>query len=415
MVTVKQNQLVFRGTRKEVDNAESIDRCWYLAWDTGELFVGNNLGTKTRYGGSNSTLSETDIKKLIENHFSSYKDQFSEHNKIITEVSSNLEIVKNSISETKEYLQEEIDKALNDIGSFDSIIVTESELQNTLSEYISKDNAASEFIVPKSGNEIISSLHKDGFYYCISDFANNDYTLYKGNIYQIENETIIELGGGFGGSSSGELSINHFSIFDYSEKSGRVYKSSPIDGKIIPAYFNISNASLANSIKIFYNNQDSNEIIEKKSGSQSIELRNTSQFLNYHEYETKGKNTFILSIETLYGKIEKTFIYYICRPIYYGFNTISEPSESLFSSLTEKDGVISAVGKYTTTASENASYLWFCVPSIEGDAMEVDIEFKSNGFNIPMLEMNVPNVNYNFYRSVESLEQGQITFVVENN
>ena len=67
--TLKQNFLVFRGTRDEVDAAPGIDRCWYLAWDTGELFVGNSVGTKTKYGGNAKTMSKADIIDFVNEQF----------------------------------------------------------------------------------------------------------------------------------------------------------------------------------------------------------------------------------------------------------------------------------------------------------------------------------------------------------
>ena len=95
MNTVKQNFLVFRGTRKEVDNAEVIDRCWYLAWDTGELFVGNSIGSKTKYGGNSQTMSKTEIINYIESQFESYKDQFAEHNNIIHGMGEQINLYRN--------------------------------------------------------------------------------------------------------------------------------------------------------------------------------------------------------------------------------------------------------------------------------------------------------------------------------
>jgi hypothetical protein len=66
MSTVIRKELkIFRGTIDEVKAVTTEDMTIYLAWDTGELFVGNALGAKTPYTGKNN-LSERQVIELIE-------------------------------------------------------------------------------------------------------------------------------------------------------------------------------------------------------------------------------------------------------------------------------------------------------------------------------------------------------------
>jgi hypothetical protein len=66
MSTVIRKELkIFRGTYDEVKAVPTEDMTIYLAWDTGEIFVGNAIGNKTPYTGG-GLLSERQVKELIE-------------------------------------------------------------------------------------------------------------------------------------------------------------------------------------------------------------------------------------------------------------------------------------------------------------------------------------------------------------
>ncbi len=63
---MKRNFEFVRGTREEIDEIPAKDMTVYLAWDTGEIFVGNSNGVKTPYGTDKNILSwvETEISAL---------------------------------------------------------------------------------------------------------------------------------------------------------------------------------------------------------------------------------------------------------------------------------------------------------------------------------------------------------------
>ena len=188
MKTVKQNQLVFRGTRKEVEAAPSIDRCWYLAWDTGEIFVGNNVGSKTPYGGKANSLSEIEIKKIINELFKSYQDQISEHNKILVDANNRITKLEKRLNEIYDLTEQHIQDTINEMQSTKELeFITRDDLDN----YISTEYIQTSVMQVVSGEDLASRAESKeyGFYLCNSYFNDDKiYEFNKGSIYFINTQ-----------------------------------------------------------------------------------------------------------------------------------------------------------------------------------------------------------------------------------
>ena len=99
MKTAKQDLLMFLGTRKEVDQVECINKCMYFAWDTGEIFLGTNHNTKTRYGGSRNSISKTDLLKILENELESSRINASN---AVGIANKNTEILEKAVNSFRE-------------------------------------------------------------------------------------------------------------------------------------------------------------------------------------------------------------------------------------------------------------------------------------------------------------------------
>lgn len=433
MKTVLQNQLVFRGTRAEVDSVEAIDRCWYLAYDTGELFVGNAVGSKTKYGGSNKTLSDVDLIKKIEELFqSSYMEQLSINNSIINDMRIKVDSFDNKLNEmaynTEQYLQQKIDELLNDLSLLKLTFVTKEEIEHyvhrdELYNYITKDEANDSFLIPMSGSDISLNISNNGYYLCTSDFINTsniNFSFYKGTIYHIINGKIEEIASAGGATTNRDFAINKFTIAGFNGTQVWDYGQTFSNITSIPVVTNFSYGEKATSIVLKYNGTEiqTSEPISQAANDHTVYIDFTGLSLNI------GRNKFTLSALTLDGKnITSTINIDVVRPIYYGAageaifeseNMESTEDESgniiidgdviaKFDELTKLTKIKNPTRVYTINITQEKPYLWICVPVIQKDAMNITKILNTDGFRVPYNTFQSSSLEYRCYRSTNAL------------
>lgn len=226
---------IFRGTYAEVMKQPTVNMKIYLAWDTQQIFVGNNHGIKTPYSGQ--------YKAVIENYITELKDEIydSIDSKISAQVQEALKDIESTVTEslteifkdqikelvsenTKEY-QDQIDanstkianlqnslsqsKTETDdkISSLEKLVAANETSVSTLESKITGlSNKVSSSMQFKSGSDITQmATDIDSFspVFCTTTYGN-----YKvGRIYYVENGEIKEMAGGGGGDDSSDKTI----------------------------------------------------------------------------------------------------------------------------------------------------------------------------------------------------------------
>lgn len=290
MKTLKQNFLVFRGTRAEVDAATAIDRCIYLAWDTGELFVGNSVGTKTRYGGSVKTLSKSDIVQFINEMFLpqvaqlnsdtlELKAEFQQTTDKVMGVVNDIDAMKDDVHA---YAEKAIDDVLKQSESITEILANSFATKDDVTElrkYIletfipddyykktelyNKTESEKIFISAMNGNDLYTDFQNNKSmkktYLALSDYSGNNISIEKGCIYTILNSGLQKITSA--GSSSGSdtpvvVPQPSFSLFRvYGSRTNKEYNGTTyyeakieIDGTYYSIMDIISNTTLDESI-----------------------------------------------------------------------------------------------------------------------------------------------------------------------
>ena len=68
--SIQNDFKIFLGKKSEIveilATGRVVDKKWYLAWDTGEIFIGNKLHKLMKFGGSNENITSDDVKNIIE-------------------------------------------------------------------------------------------------------------------------------------------------------------------------------------------------------------------------------------------------------------------------------------------------------------------------------------------------------------
>lgn len=434
MKTVKQNFLVFRGTRDEVDAAPGIDRCWYLAWDTGELFVGNSVGTKTKYGGNAKTMSKADIIDFVNEQFipilqinnnnineikKTTSDFIDKTDKIVEEVKNTVDSLNNEIVE---FAKQKIEEAIQE-GGFENFL-TKDEIVDLLSSYATKeyieknyynkDNSDGKYIIAALGKDIVDNIvndkSKNGTYLALSSYQSGKYNIESGVIYNVTNGVLVKvMSSGTGGVS--EFKINKFTINGQTSILNSVEQTISEDNEdngdinlniVLPkdytALTNVENGDLVKELKILLDNKVAVSNVSKLDGDQIAKVPasflDTNSFLGRHIFKlvgTKSNNT----------TVEKSVIMDFVRPIYYGAGPEEMPS---FSELI-KNVVRNPSGTYEFTTTAEKPYFWIAVPINGGDAMSIT-GISDGGFDVPSTGIEIQKNNYLFRRSDEALEPG---------
>ena len=421
MKTAKQDLLMFLGTRKEVDQVECINNCMYFAWDTGEIFLGTNHNTKTRYGGSRNSISKTDLLKILEKELESSRINASNAVGIANKNTEILEKAVNSFREEmsafKKNITFEISQKADEIfEGLEAQIITIKDFEEKIGNYytkketdntfLSKESAGKGFIQYLTGAEIAANLLTlDGVYFCTVAYQNSIYDLKGGSIYRISKGKITELavnGSGGSGSGGGSTSVielftvnNSESIVNFAETAPRelnikMITTSPSDIKSASVYFD-----------------------SKNLGPLSVEANTiTDTFYIPDEVEfTLGKHAVKLVCTLKSGLIITNSVdFYITRPIYYGAGLSSTP---VLEDLAKAPARIDPTGDYDITTTKVLEYLWFVYPINLEDQMIVDTDL----LTIKKSVAGLPHImethgDYQYIRSANAILPGTWTLSV---
>jgi len=424
MKTSIQNQLMFLGTRQEVDNAAVVNKCMYFAWDTGEIFLGNNHNSKTKYGGSRDTLSATDITKIV---YSELTPQLNINNRKIKELKNSqdtfIETVNNAIKSvvakvdsindaTTAYIRQQVQSVLSgmetnfytkdDINNLFGNYVTSATFNSTLSNVYTKKETDSKYITPVTGEYIYRNIVTlNGYYLCLSDYTSSNYNFYSGNIYSVSNGRYTEIASTGGGGGDASIKISTFTI------AGSTYllrASGSSLGSNVQLVTNISNGKFANNVGLYY---DDNVV----TNAISLDAGNSSKFLDLSVINNSdGRHVFKLNIMSKTGTLTTESINLdIVRPIFYGAGSSETP---ITSNLIRSSLKVDPSGKYSVTITDDKKYIWFVVPINGNDGMSVD-DIKANGFTIPTISTVIDN--YKYIRSANDINNGTVNFTVEGS
>lgn len=116
MRTIKKNLDIFRGTYAECMAQPTIDMCFYLAWDTHQIFVGTRSGYKIAYDGGKSQ-----IMNAIENYLNDFRRDINEEiiKKVNTEINQTApEILKQLSDELFSGIVSDIDTLKAEMAEF---------------------------------------------------------------------------------------------------------------------------------------------------------------------------------------------------------------------------------------------------------------------------------------------------------
>lgn len=191
MQTIKKNLQVFRGTYAECMAQPTLDMCFYLAWDTHQIFVGNKSGYKIAFDGGKSKIMNavdmflSDFRKDITDEISEKvdskiwelapaiidtlsKDLIPPINKRIDNLQSELKSVEGDVSLNSTKIQTilELITGINqDIDTINTAITSISERvsnsENKLNEHDTKLDNISNLInaIQETHNKDIESLN----------------------------------------------------------------------------------------------------------------------------------------------------------------------------------------------------------------------------------------------------------------
>ena len=158
---------VFRGTYKEVQAKETRDMTIYLAWDTQEIFIGNSLGTKVKYGSGASP------DKGLKAYFATFKDSLYDEvknyshqqvedrvNELLNQIVDKYDTAKQELVLYKGQLSEELKSELSSL---------EKDLSNAVKDYNDQIRNLSESLNKKIDSSV-ELINKD------IDSVRADYT-----------------------------------------------------------------------------------------------------------------------------------------------------------------------------------------------------------------------------------------------
>ena len=425
MKTTMQNLLMFLGTRKEVDEASVVNRCFYFAWDTGEIFLGNNHNSKTKYGGSRKTLSETDIRKIVDSEMlpqlainnETTKDIALKQDSFIKNINEQIKNVVAKVDTINEnttaYIKDQVDAVLKDMETsfYTKDTINEmlanylkiNDFNTSISNYYTKTESDKKFLLPVSGDYLYKNVIKlNGYYLCTSDYTSNDYNFYLGTIYQITNGRVTEIASaGGGGGSDVSVKINSF-LMD-----GKDYILKHLGyllGANTKVQTNIQNGKYISSSALRLDDNLITNNVPTDNGDQ-IKFYDLSS-----TYLTAGRHKLSLDLLTKTGNhISSDINIDIVRPFYYGSGRDTTPE---LTQLNKGSVALSPKGKYNITTTTEFSYVWFAIPINGNDAMTVS-DVTANGFIVPTITM--VKDDYRFIRSANAIKPGTATITLDGS
>lgn len=434
---------IFMGTCNEIYEIEQagrvVNRKWYLAWDTGEIYIGNGKKKLIRFGGSANNLSQKDIEdiissytasdlKLIKMQLSNALKQYNDSNTRVNNLSTKID---NAIEElntnTIAYIEEKIDEVLASAegltyskAQIDALLdsnyekvnenfISNDELTGALSNYMTSTEINNSRLGYASGNNLLSYLTNRvyGYYFCITDSSDINFTFEKGHIYFLNNgsyEDIAAMGGG--GSTGSAIPQISLLLDGVSSKTLTIGDNFVKDN--VHVTFTITNKKYMVGTLNFYENQ-----VAVKS---DISVNATDFYFNSTlQNLTRGKyNYTLVGTDKNKNTIVGTFTLNVIAPIFYGSGSNIIPQGETIKSTFNKKMSDSVAGEYTFTVNQN-EYAWIFVPS----GLSIN-KITLNGFTAPFnepedVQITFGNVtqNYKGYRSYSSLQNSTITLKIE--
>lgn len=432
---IQDNLKIFIGTFNEIKKIEDekrvVNRKFYLAWDVGEIYLGNGVQKLIRFGGSANNLSEDDIKKIIQSYTKEdirvLRSQMTDALRKYSETNSNFIELSDKINATIEelntntlaYIEEKVNEVLKNAedltyskSQIEALIeqnykkvsenfVSNDSLNITLSNYTTKTYVDSTKLSYSQGNTILSYLNKkqNGYYFCTSDSTDSDLTFERGHTYFLNNGSYEDLTAEGSGTVVTTPTIT-LQLNNETSKTLTVGDNFNTPNTLVS--YSITNQKYMRGLLSFYENKN---LIKS-----NISLTLNSFYFNPTLTNLK-KGTYsytLIGTDRNENTIIGTFNLNVMAPIYFGSGSNIIPSETVIKSLDKKLSN-SVAGEYNISVKQN-EYVWFFIPS---DLTITNITL--NGFTAPFNEPESTTLtfgsvtqDYKAYRSYESLQAGMI-------
>lgn len=437
--TINDDLKIFMGKSSEIkeilDAKRVVNRKWYLAWDTGEIYIGNGVQKLIRFGGTANNLSKGDIEEIISNYtkedlrvikvqladvLKKYNETTYEINKLRNDTN---EAINNLNNNTIKYIEEKIDEVLssaesitysknqiNDLisQSYNKVsenFIDNNELRDELNNYVSYEYADSNILKYATGNTLVINASKriNGYFFCTADSTDTNLTYERGHTYLLNNglhEDVTAIGSGV---SSTDPVIN---LLLDGKSSSEILVGDNFSKVNTLVTFTIDNSKYMKGTLTFYENKQSVKTdISLTLGSFYYNTRLVDLTKGTYEYSLVGQSK---DDKTIIG----TYTLKVIAPIYYGSAGSTLPSNDTIKNFSNKMTEVVS-GTYDITTKQN-EYIWICIPS------DLSINsFSLNGFTAPFnsyelttLTFNNVTQEYKAYRSYSSLQAGTISLNV---
>lgn len=425
---------IFMGTYSEIKEIEDakrvVNRKWYLAWDTGEIYIGNGMQKLIRFGGTANNLSKADIESIISSYTKEdlriIKVQLKDALQKYQETNNNINTLRNDVNtaiddlnnKTLEYIEKKIDEVLstaesitysknqidqmflNNKNEIAENYVSNDSLSNTLLNYVSNDYANNNMLKYSSGAALLNYLanRTNGYYFCTSDSNDTDLTFERGHTYILTNGTYEDITAEGSGIATSNPSIT-LKLDGLTSSTLTVGDSF---AKQVLVTYDIENQKYIRGNLIFYENKNPVKTdipVNLKSFYYTTTLTDLTQ--GNYQYTLVGQDR---NNQSVIG----TYNLNVIAPIYYGSGSNIVPSGDTIKTFSSKLST-NVSGLYEITTKQN-EYIWICIPS------NLNItSFSLNGFTAPFIEpenieITFGNVqqSYKAYRSYSSLQAGTI-------
>lgn len=444
-VSIQDDLKVFIGKRSEISYMELhkqiVNRKWYLAWDTGEFFVGNQLGKLNRYGGAGTALSKTDIEEIVKNYtatdLSMMRHQLSDALRKYSETNSN-------VADLREYVDDSMDRMTTDVkqyaidqiyaamDSIDQLTYSKKAIDEKIAVLAEADESMSKKYDDALGGmattsyvdgnslrirtgkdlaDIIASKSGSGHFMCVSDYIDsNDARLSfeAGHVYYVSNGEFNDftpaISGGGGGTAS-SITLMNGGRTSVLLKTGSSFADGEWTFSLSP-----NDSIVTGTLTLLYNSQVKMQGIQISAKRFAYKPTLTDLMDGTYTFTLRGYSR---SNEMIAGDFSVNVI----GPIYYGVMGayVSASDSSAVTQLTEKLQT-SPAGVYEFTIDDDGvdHYAWICVPK----SMNVN-SFTMNGFtavfNAPIeTTCKLGNITepYKLYRSNQALVPGTYRITV---
>lgn len=440
-VSIQDDLKVFIGKRSEISYMEShkqiINRKWYLAWDTGEFFVGNQLGKLNRYGGAGTALSKAEIEQIVKDCSSA---DLSVIRKQMTETLAQYRETKESTSELRTHVDDAISSLNSDMRAYaveqieaamdgmQDITYSKTAIDEKLAavdesigsvEAKMGDLATSEYVDSgslriKTGQELAeltSDRSASGHFMCVLEYkdANDSSICFEaGHVYHISNGTAEDftpaISGG-GTASANAITLMNAGRTSVLLKTGSSFADSEWTFSLSP-----NDDIVAGALTLLYNSQTKMQGIQIAAKKFTYVPALTDLQDGTYTYTLRG-------YDRSNNMVAGEFKIQVIGPVYYGVMGayVSSSDTSAVTQLTEKLQT-SPAGVYEFAIADDGidHYAWFCVPK----SMSVS-SFTMNGFtavfNSPIeTTCKLGNISepYKLYRSNQALVPGTYRITV---